>query len=265
MDTYQSSSEEYSEEEYDDSTHSGDNLVEILSTSGEDASISPPKKFTAGQFACDVVYTRHYPLHWRLPPFSALGVLSNDVLRHFMVKNRPNTFVYMCDDKVLYCTLREEVVAYPEHESRESGVDFASSASRASPPIFPHSDLDLHPRGSVVSSATPSSPHGSHMSDAGSSGKHEYGSYPARKSRSYEARELRLEVHGVDLPDWICQELADLLENRLTLQITLKEVQQFLARNPTSKLSRAVSNMLHQVKRWPLMLAYLGYRVLDAH
>jgi hypothetical protein len=58
---------------------------------------------------------------------------------------------------------------------------------------------------------------------------------------SNEKRDIVLEVYGLDLPAWVEKEFVNLIENRLISQITLNEIQQFFARNSTSKPTAAVS------------------------
>ena len=280
----------------------GNNLVEILSTSGEEASFTPPKKFRPGQFACDIIFTWRFPLHWRLQPNIALNALSSDVLRHFTVKNRPNIFVCMRDNTVIYCTLTETTVvnhytdgtsiidysittdeqqgltamrgtsphnslltnmgisdpstmvaAFSQHHSRtQSAQPTTTTETATATSAYSYSQQQqqdyyssYHHTGTVATNT--SSRRTSPRSSPGGGGKVQstnsiqLSPEPRKQTRAVESRELVLEVYGVDLPNWISDELVDLLENRLISHITLKEVQQFLLRNPGSKLSRAVS------------------------
>ncbi|KAI8143131.1 hypothetical protein BJV82DRAFT_611484 [Fennellomyces sp. T-0311] len=239
-------------------------LVEMLSTSGEEVSFTPPKKFRPGQFKCDVIYTWRFPLHWRLQPNIALNALSSDVLRHFTVRNRPDIFVCMRDDSVVYCKLKEETVYYMDG-SEYYGDDMQQMVRSTSP----HSSLiasgiadqmafSHHSRTQSAQPTTNSqplqesmgpittsnssrrtSPRSSPGGKVHSTNSIQLSPEPRKPARTSESRELVLEVYGVDLPNWISDELVDMLENRLTSHITLKEVQQFLLRNPGSKLSRA--------------------------
>ncbi|KAG0169771.1 hypothetical protein DFQ30_003243 [Apophysomyces sp. BC1015] len=275
------SSDDFSDEDNDQgrTQGTGDNLVEILSTSEEEAAFTPPKKFQSGQFGCDIVFTKRFPLHWRLQPNAALSILFSDVLRPFAVKNRPNMFVCMRDNLVAYCFLSETTVTHYAVES-ESQADHDSGFLRPTSPFgtsLTHvaSDNTLsssHSRAQHVNFGHgKSSPHGSGTSGGASPktspGRQDSNLSPSgskKAGRAYETRELVLEIHGVELPSWISEELVDLLENRLTSQITLKEVQQFLMRNPNSKLSRADIEFIlpvektpafHQIVRLPALVA----------
>ncbi|KAG2219749.1 hypothetical protein INT45_007788 [Circinella minor] len=287
----------------------GNNLVEMLSTSGEEASFTPPKKFRPGQFACDIIFTWRFPLHWRLQPNVALNALSSDVLRHFTVKNRPNIFVCMRDDTVIYCTLRETTVinhytdgtsiidysittdeqqgstamrgtsphnslltnmgisdtsnmaAFSHHHSRTQSAQPTSTVETATAAYsYSHQQQQeyyssYHYTGTVATNT--SSRRTSPRSSPGGGGKLQstnsiqLSPEPRKQARAVESRELVLEVYGVDLPNWISDELVDLLENRLMSHVTLKEVQQFLLRNPGSKLSRADIDFILPVDKPP--------------
>ncbi|KAI9488244.1 hypothetical protein BDB00DRAFT_59186 [Zychaea mexicana] len=274
----------------------GGNLVEMLSTSGEETSFTPPKKFQPGQFACDIIFTWRFPLHWRLQPNIALNALSSDVLRHFKVRNRPNIFVCMRDDTVIYCTLRENTVI--NHCYAESSIDYPSAATddgqqqqqQSIRATSPHNSLlamgindppmmafSHHSRtqsaqpttaaysqpqhdGSAVAgtittnnSSRRTSPRSSPGGKVHSTNSIQLSPEPRKTARTSESRELVLEVYGVDLPNWISDELVDLLENRLMSHVTLKEVQQFLLRNPGSKLSRADIDFILPVDKAPMV------------
>ncbi|KAI8369527.1 uncharacterized protein BYT42DRAFT_538912 [Radiomyces spectabilis] len=258
----QYSSDEYSEEEYElpNSHRSGDNLVEILSTSGEEPSLAQPKKFQPGQFGCGIVFTKSFPLHWRLQPNFALNSLSNDVLRNLAVKNRPNMFVCMRDNAVVYCFLSETTVTHylfdsdvqMEQENMLRPISPFGNTLTSSNNEGPHSRIQNMSFSSHGKQSPQGSAHSDLLSPRASPGKQEMSPNGTKKSvRSFETRELRLQVHGVDLPSWISEELVDLLESRLTIQITMKEVQQFLMRNPTSKLSRADLEFILPIEKPP--------------
>ncbi|KAL0090268.1 hypothetical protein J3Q64DRAFT_1808741 [Phycomyces blakesleeanus] len=267
---HQYSSDDFSDEDsFPDKSGSGDNLVEILSTSGEETTFTPPKKFQPGQFGCDIVYTKRFPLHWRLQPNAALGILSNEVMRPFSVKNRPNMFVCMRDNSVVYYFLSEATSthyvldsdSHAEYEgsvAARPGSPYGSSLTQNNSEAFLSSSHNRIQHPNVTQGKT--SPPGSISSErvslkTTSPGKQDSNVSPSikRGSKTYETRELVLEVHGVDLPSWISEELVDLLENRLTSQITLKEVQQFLTRNPTSKLSRSDIEFILPVDKSPTL------------
>ncbi|KAI9264092.1 hypothetical protein BDA99DRAFT_463016 [Phascolomyces articulosus] len=276
----------------DTTTATGGNLVEMLSTSGEEASFTPPKKFRPGQFACDVIFTWRFPLHWRLQPNIALNALSSDVLRHFTVRNRPNIFVCMRDDTVIYCTLHESTVVnhytdgsiidYPMNDDTQQhqqsmratsphnsllamGINDSmafshhSRAQSAQPTATSYSlsqqtQQDSHHGGGnngTNNSSRRTSPRSSPGGKVHSTNSIQLSPEPRKSTRTVESRELVLEVYGVDLPNWISDELVDLLENRLMSHVTLKEVQQFLLRNPGSKLSRADIDFILPVDKTP--------------
>ncbi|KAI9025012.1 hypothetical protein CLU79DRAFT_93554 [Phycomyces nitens] len=267
---HQYSSDDFSDEDsFPDKSGSGDNLVEILSTSGEETTFTPPKKFQPGQFGCDIVYTKRFPLHWRLQPNAALGILSNEVMRPFSVKNRPNMFVCMRDNSVVYYFLSEttsthyilDSESHAEYEGSVAprpGSPYGSSLTQTNSEILLSSSHNRiqHPTITQGKSSPPGSISSEKVSlKTTSPGKQDSNVSPSikRGSKSYETRELVLEVHGVDLPSWISEELVDLLENRLTSQITLKEVQQFLTRNPTSKLSRSDIEFILPIDKSPTL------------
>ncbi|KAI7869277.1 hypothetical protein BDF14DRAFT_1880142 [Spinellus fusiger] len=267
-----SSKQQYSSDDFSDDdgstgrSGSRDNLVEILSTSGEETTFTPPKKFQPGQFGCDILYTKLFPLYWRLQPNSALNTLANDVMQPFAVKNRPNMFVCMRDNIVVYCFLSETTSTHYIHDSDLSLEPDNPIIARPSSPygsLIPLVNNDAlsssHTRNQHISFTQGKlSPPGSISSEkmslkTSSPGKQDSNLSPNAKRglKSYETRELVLEVHGVELPTWISEELVDMLENRLTTQITLKEVQQFLTRNPTSKLSRADIEFILPIEKAP--------------
>lgn len=228
-------------------TDAKNNLVEILSTSGEETVLNPPKKFQPGQFACPVIYTRRFALHWRLQPNSALHILATDVLGHFSVKNRRHMFVCTRDDSVVYCTLKEQSTA------------FSAIATVAEPSPAPMEEEHLTTQSARLfeDDSLGTSPLSQERKTFS----------PRLGTRTqHETRELVLHVHGIDLPSWITEELVGLLENRLLSHITLREVQHFLMRNPTSKVSRAVSlesrflaSVAHTVKQNELNRISISY------
>jgi hypothetical protein len=261
-DRYTFSSDDESEEEEDFSPNEGDNLVEILSTSGEEVTHTPPKKFLPGQFQCDMVYTRRFPLHWRLQPNAALSKLMSDVLRPFMVKNKPGMFVFAKDDAFVYCFL-SEITTQLQSSSNLSDMDpsllTADTDGLSTHPESPYIDMlgTSHTRmrhSSFMYSKT--SPQGSITSER-QSPRHSPSltdSSPITKksNRQWEKRELLLEVFGVEAYNWVIDGPVDLIESRLTSEITLKEVQQFLVRNPTTKLSQADIDFILPVEKEPM-------------
>ncbi|KAI8338958.1 hypothetical protein BC941DRAFT_501290 [Chlamydoabsidia padenii] len=278
-----SSSDDLSSDDFDTKGFgTNDNLVEILSTSGEELALTPPKKFQPGQFGCDILLTKRFPLHWRLQPNSALTILSNEVLRPFAVKNRPNMFVIMRDNVVVYCFLSEGVTSHSLDSDSQN--DNESLYLRPGSPCGGYSLQPIESNGdksiagdvglgvshsklhntSFSSFVGTSSPHGSPHSERASTTKDSPGkqqinnnnngnlspSIKKHGTRYVESRELLFEVHGVEFGGWI-SELVEMLESRLMSQIIMKEVQQFLTRNPTSKLSRADLEFILPVGKMP--------------
>lgn len=273
----------------------GNNLVEILSTSGEETTFSPPKKFLPGQFSCDLVFTKRFPLHWRLAPNSAYNKLMTDTLPPFLVQNKPGMFVCSHEDAVVYCFLSEVTtmvhsstlsdsmnqsflsannaddsnyyMANPESPyggpsssslaasaaiTNDSDVALGTSNSRARYPSHVYNNKPS-PQGSITSERQQFSPRQSpSLTDAGASASSPIaGRKPG--TRHYEGRELLLEVYGVEMNYYIVEGLVEMINSRITSEITLKEVQQFLVRNPNSKLSRADIDFILPVEKEPLV------------
>ena len=273
----------------------GNNLVEILSTSGEETTFSPPKKFLPGQFSCDLVFTKRFPLHWRLAPNAAYNKLMTDTLPPFLVQNKPGMFVCSHEDAVVYCFLSEVTtmvhsstlsdsmnqsflsannaddnnyyMANPESPyggnssasltasvavTNDSDVALSTSNSRARYPSHVYNNKPS-PQGSIASERQQFSPRQSpSLTDAGASASSPIaGRKPG--TRHYEGRELLLEVYGVEMDYYIVEGLVEMINSRITSEITLKEVQQFLVRNPNSKLSRADIDFILPVEKEPLV------------
>ncbi|CAO3698734.1 unnamed protein product [Rhizopus microsporus] len=270
-----SSEEESSEEDEDPITGANDDLVDILSTSGEEASVSPPRKFVPGQFKCDIVFTKRFPLHWRLQPNAALNKLMTDTLLPFLVKNKPGMFVISHKNSVVYCLLSEtntmitDSAIEPSIYAAEDGL-LSQSESIYGTSLINNPDNSIlstshtrtrhpsyiypkpSPQGSITSDRQQPSPKNSPSStDIGTSA-----SSPAngkKLSKQYEGRELVLEVYGVEADSYIIEGLVEMIESRITSEITLKEVQQFLIRNPTTRLSRADVDFILPVEREPTL------------
>lgn len=282
-----SSGDESSEEDDTFVSGSGNNLVEILSTSGEEATFAPPKKFLPGQFSCEIVFTKRFPLHWRLSPNSAFSKLMTDTLPPFLVKNKPGMFVISHEDAVVYCFLSEvntivhsstlsdtinqsflstnnndvEDAYYTSHPESPYGSSLINVSENNDVLGTSHSRIrhashiyNKHsPQGSITSERQQFSPRNSpSFTEAGVST-----SSPAtgkrHGGRQYEGRELVLEVYGVESDSYIVDGLVEMIDSRITSEITLKEVQQFLIRNPNSKLSRADIEFILPVEKEPLM------------
>ncbi|KAI8639358.1 hypothetical protein BD408DRAFT_350066, partial [Parasitella parasitica] len=191
-------------------------------------------KFFPGQFSCPVIYTKRFPLHWRLQPTVALKFLTTDVLRLFTVVNRPNMFVIERDKSIVYCKIYEESLSgNAETEGGSPNTMYGSPAHTSSGKKVEDDAQTLV--GFITSETAAATP----------TPKRELSRYPSTSphprtssgSRAFtsDRRELVLEVHGIELPPWVEKEFVDLIENRLISQITLNELQQFFARNSTSK------------------------------
>ncbi|KAI8327471.1 hypothetical protein EDC96DRAFT_531823, partial [Choanephora cucurbitarum] len=269
-----------------DSVASNNNLVEMLSTSGEENVLNPPKKFAPGQFSCDVVYIKRFPLHWRISPNAAYNKLMTDTLPPFLVRNKPGMFVCSHGNSVLYFFLYEANANLQQNAntlSEQNGQSHISNLNNHDEnpvPVNPESpygssviNSNVHdndvlgtsqntrarysshtyskpsPQGSMASQQiSPShSPSVNEISASASSPI----SGRRHNSRHYEIRELVLEVHGVKVDYYIVDGLVDMIDSRITSEITLKEVQQFLMRNPGSRLSRADINFIMPVEKEP--------------
>ncbi|GAN01005.1 hypothetical protein MAM1_0004d00434 [Mucor ambiguus] len=272
-------------------TTAGNNLVEILSTSGEETTLAPPKKFLPGQFSCDLVFTKRFPLHWRLAPNAAYNKLMTDTLPPFLVQNKPGMFVCSHQDAVVYCFLSEVTttvhsaalsdsmnqsflsatnaddsnsyyMANPESPygggvslttAMTNESDVASNATRARYPSHVYNSRPS-PQGSMTSDRQQFSPRQSpSLTDAGASASSPIAGRKPGTTRHYEGRELLLEVYGVEMDYYIVDGLVEMINSRITSEITLKEVQQFLVRNPNSKLSRADMDFILPVEKEPLV------------
>ncbi|KAI9483439.1 MAG: hypothetical protein EXX96DRAFT_142328 [Benjaminiella poitrasii] len=279
-----SSGEESSEEDEFATSATGSNLVEILSTSGEESAFSPPKKFVPGQFSCNVVYTKRFTLHWRLGPNVAYNKLMNDTLAPFLVKNKNGMFVCSHQEAVVYCFLSEcNITSHSSALLDSMNQSYISTHTTEdgfclSNPDSPYSNTPLNvnendalgtshsrirnsayitnkpsPQGSINSERQQFSPNQSpYLTDIMVTASSPLG---GKKSggKNYEGRELVLEVYGVDLNYYIIDGLVDMIESRITSDITLKEVQQFLVRNLNSKLSRADIDFILPVEKEPLV------------
>ncbi|KAG2227474.1 hypothetical protein INT45_007499 [Circinella minor] len=205
----------------DDNSEDEDNIYTV---SENDGSLVATGKFKPGQFACPVIYTKQFPLHWRLQPNVALKYLRADVLRLFVVRNRPNMYVIERSGSIVYCKIFEREL--------NDGSNIKADNSTTMTPTT--ADISRSPQSisSPTSGAIPlhfKSPEERKGSKSGSTSS----------ATTDNTRELVLEVHGIDLPLWIEQEFTDLIENRLTTEITLNEIQRFFLRNPNSKPTSA--------------------------
>ncbi|KAI9019407.1 hypothetical protein CLU79DRAFT_888752 [Phycomyces nitens] len=194
----------------------------------------PYDRFKPGQFECPVLFTKRFPLHWRLQPNTTLKYLTSDVLRLFTVTNRPHMFVIERDDSIVYCKIYEKSNQSPQDES-----DRANKAQSA------NTSTRQNVEDGLFTSTT-------------SSIKQEFGRKPPPSPRNKalamkpsESKELVLEVHGVELPVWVEKEFVNLIENRIVSHITLNEVQQFFSRNPTTKPTLADVKFILPIEKMP--------------
>ena len=209
----------------DSSDENSEDEDNIYTVSENDGSLVATGKFKSGQFACPVIYTKQFPLHWRLQPNVALKYLTADVLRLFVVRNRPNMYVIERSGSIVYCKIFE----------RELGGGSSGKTDNTTTSTPTAADISRSPQ-SIASPTSGAIP--LHLK----SPEERKGSKSASTSSASTdyARELVLEVHGINLPLWIEQEFIDLIENRLTTEITLNEIQHFFLRNPNSKPTSAV-------------------------
>jgi hypothetical protein len=159
----------------------------------------------------------------------------------FAIKNKAHMFVIEREDTVVYCKLYEESPGNVNHmvtKLKDIRTPSIIAVSSMAPPN------QVPPSSSAVketfSSGAPQQ-RGKVQSSEGSSTEMDSSN---SKYKAQDNRYLVLDVYGVELPSWIEHELVDMVENRLMSHITLREMQQFLLRNPTSKLSSAVRPMI---------------------
>ena len=114
---------------------------ELLSSSDDngqsaDESFSAEtRRFLPGQFACPIVYTTEFPLHWRVSLEKAMSHLKTNVLRPFSVQNTTGMFVVERDDSIVYFTLNNS----SKHTSAVSLLD-----ENSKPEIYNSIVLQVH-------------------------------------------------------------------------------------------------------------------------
>ncbi|KAI9288344.1 hypothetical protein BC943DRAFT_153411 [Umbelopsis sp. AD052] len=204
--------------------------------------------FQLGQFACPLLYTKKFPLHWRIPINGAFKSLATETFRMFAIKNKAHMFVIERENTVVYCKLYEESAGNVNHmvtklKDIRTPSTIAASSTVPSTPISVTSSAAKEP----FSSGTPQQ-RGRVQSLDGSTTEIDSSN---SKYKAQDNRYLILDVYGVELPSWIEHELIEMVENRLMSHITLREMQQFLLRNPTSKLSSADVEYLLPSKKPP--------------
>ncbi|KAM3583010.1 hypothetical protein VKS41_004766 [Umbelopsis sp. WA50703] len=203
------------------------------------------KRFQPGQFACPLIYTKKFPLHWRIPINGAFKSLSTETLRPFSVKNQIHMFVIEREGVVVYCKI------YEESSSRGKYLisrikDIRTPSTSGASPFTQGSSTSSSP--AVRETTTPTTPALRGRLQTVEPVPSSEGDPTVTKAKSTENRHLVLDVYGVELPAWIENELVGMIENRLMSHVTLREMQQFLLRNPTSKLTSADVDYLLPVK-----------------
>lgn len=231
----------------EETTNPKDDLVNVLSTSGPEGNQMIMKRFEPGQLACPLVFSKRFPLHWRLKPNQALNTLATTILHPLAVSNRSHMFVSARNDSIMYIKLSEVGVAPLTTDVEGSAEDIARLTSSPYGSNFPlATDVNSvpstpYPLQSYAAEENRPSPITNGNSPRYSSATSP-GSRKPLQTKSVETRELVLEVFGVDQPGQeITEELVAMLENRLISQITLRVIADFLARNATLKLTSAVS------------------------
>lgn len=224
-----------SDEVHADNQHRADPSLEAATSTP-----SVENTFQLGQFACPLLYTKKFPLHWRIPINGAFKSLATETFRMFAIKNKAHMFVIEREDTVVYCKLYEESPGNVNHMVSKL-KDIRTPSTIAVSSMVPTTPMSTS--SSAVkdghSSGTPQS-RGKVQNSEGSSTEIDSSN---SKYKVQDNRYLVLDVYGVELPSWIENELVNMVENRLMSHITLREMQQFLLRNPTSKLSPAVRPM----------------------
>jgi hypothetical protein len=208
--------------------------------------------FQLGQFACPLLYTKKFPLHWRIPVNGAFKSLATETFRMFAIKNKAHMFVIEREDTVVYCKLYEESPGNINHMVSKL-KDIRTPSTTAVSSMVPTTPISTSSSAfkDGYSSGTPQLRGKVQNSEVSST---EMDSSNA-KYKAQDNRHLVLDVYGVDLPSWIENELIDMVENRLMSHITLREMQQFLLRNPTSKLSPTVRPMTQ--RHYNLFILYI--------
>ncbi|ORZ05243.1 hypothetical protein BCR42DRAFT_474175 [Absidia repens] len=190
-----------------DSSRDSQSSGEKSSDAGTTLSSSPSQhmNFFHGQFQCPLVYRKEFPLHWRVPLGKALNYLKNDVLHPFMVMNRTDMYVIEREKTIVYCKLNEKTSAMTPLLPNDNKEHEAGSI------LLAEGGTPMTPASAPVAAATPSTTY------------------------SLASNELELAVYGLECPDWIVNDVVNLIENRLMSEVTLEELQTFFARNPSSK------------------------------
>lgn len=215
-----------------------------------------------------------------------------DTLPPFLVKNKPGMFVISQNDAVVYCVLTEINTAAPSSTLSDSMTQsFLSANNNESDEFYtPHPEspyglsiANTNETNDILGTSTHSRVrHTSHVygrpSPQGSTGSDRQQFSPRNSpsftdggvlssspvagkrpnGRPYEGRELVLEVYGVESDNYIVDGLVEMIDSRITSEITLKEVQQFLIRNPSSKLSRADIDFILPIEKEPLIRKQLS-------
>ncbi|KAI7903405.1 uncharacterized protein BX663DRAFT_434036, partial [Cokeromyces recurvatus] len=212
----------FSDEDISDEDNENEDIQDVFNNTD----MTETNKFFPGQFSCPLVFTKRFPLHWRLQPNIALKFLSSDVLRLFTVVNRPNMFVIERDDSIVYCKISEE--------SFDNEVEVSPNTTCVSPVHTLSGKNTEDDTQTLIAVNMPETTPKRELSRISSTSPMPHTSSVTRSS-SNEKRELVLEVYGIDLPSWVEKEFVNLIEKRLISQITLNEIQQFFSRNSVTK------------------------------
>ncbi|KAJ3234968.1 KICSTOR complex protein szt2 [Chytriomyces hyalinus] len=92
--------------------------------------------FVPGQFACPIVSSHTFPIHWRLKPLNALSIATASI-NILGISNRNNMFVFEEDGKVVYFKLSvKEVELDQSHVSAEATPPASDDIASSSEPLM---------------------------------------------------------------------------------------------------------------------------------
>jgi hypothetical protein len=230
----------------DNSEDAEDGKIDQAKVAADETRMNKPVKpltvqiqpFQPGQLSCPLLYTKKFPLHWRIPINGAFKSLATETFRMFAVKNKTHMFVIEREGTVVYCKLYEESAENVKYLVPKLKDIRTPSTAGISSMILSTPTSTVSP--AVKDANTPITSTQRSRSQVMDPSPTTEGESSGIKSKLQEDRRLVLDVYGVELPPWIEDELVDMVENRLLFHITLREIQQFLLRNPTSKLTSAV-------------------------
>ncbi|KAG0236180.1 KICSTOR complex protein szt2 [Actinomortierella wolfii] len=237
-----------SESDQDDSTSQDEESISGGVSGSRPLEIT--RKFQPGEFACPVVYSVSWPLHWRVKPGQALKSVAGLVLNPFIVYNRKNFFVIESQDDydetkkiVVFLRLNEVEVQDTVGITPDMDETLHPSTQTQTSHVHPHphrpsshlsvgksgiehgaSSITLGALGATNSpaSAVPDDVAGSHSNSPRPSPTASPGARvmppaatPAIAARVNDTRRLVIEVYGVEKPGKsVTVDLFNLLENR---------------------------------------------------